>query len=80
MKFIYTAGPYREYRGHCFANYKPTTILDRHTGELLSHNPEFKEFHDEEKNEAPAKEILACPKCGKTFKRGLAMHIRFCKS
>ena len=52
MKFVYTEGPYREFRGHVFALGKPVTIQDRATEEALINNPSFRRI-DDEKEQRP---------------------------
>src|SRR3990167_1882516 len=47
MKYIYN-GIYREFRGYVFTEGKPVEITDRGTLELIKHEPDFKECHDEE--------------------------------
>ena len=84
MRYVYTAGNYREFRGYVFTHGKPVTITDRGTLEAISRERDFKEWSDEEAEaEAPAEAgpqvLRACPKCGETFGRGLTMHTRFCK-
>ena len=36
MKFAYTGGPYKEYRGYVFANGNPAEVTDKATIEALS--------------------------------------------
>ena len=48
-KFIYTAGPYAEFRGYVFANGKPARIRDGATLEAILKRPDFKRIDDEEK-------------------------------
>ena len=58
MQFIYTKGNYREYRGYCFLNGKPTTITDKATETLLLLNKEFKKVEDEKEVKETPKEVL----------------------
>ena len=44
MKFIYTGGPYTEFRGYVFVNGKPTTISDRATLDALALRQDFKQY------------------------------------
>ena len=84
MRFV-CSEPYREFRGHVFANFKPVTITDRGTLEAIRLISVFKEYVDEpEKNEAPAKAAVldsnVCPKCGKPLKaQGRHFHIKACR-
>ena len=87
MRYIYTGGPYREFRGYVFIGATPVTITDRATLLALERMHDFKpceERHEEEKTEAKA-EVLkatvknACPKCGRVLARGMVMHQRWCK-
>lgn len=77
MKYVYTGGPYREFRGYVFCNYRPTLISDKATEDALSRKEDFKQF-DESDVMVERKESI-CPNCGREFKRGLTMHIRYCK-
>jgi hypothetical protein len=47
MKFVYTGGPYTEFRGYVFAYGKPTTVLDRGALEAIAKRADFKEWKDE---------------------------------
>ncbi len=47
QKFVYTASPYREFRGYVFANGKPVTITDRGALEAIRRDPTFEEYHEE---------------------------------
>ena len=58
MQFIYTKGPYREYRGYAFCNGNPTTVTDRATETLLLINPDFRKVEDEKKVKETPKEVL----------------------
>ena len=44
MKYVYTEGPYKEFRGYAFANGKPVTVTDRGTLEAISKRPDFKVY------------------------------------
>ena len=90
MQFIYTHGPWREFRGYVFAWGKPTDVKDQATINALSTNPLFKRIEDEiyqapqaKAIEAPASpKVLdphACPKCGRIVKQGKVLHIRWCR-
>ena len=87
QKFIHTAGPWREYRGYVFWKDNPVTVSDAATLEAIRKLPEFKRIDHENETQPQAtetREVLtqepdACPKCGKTFQRGLTMHMRFCR-
>lgn len=89
MKYVYTEGPYKEFRGYQFVNGKPVTILDNGTVEALSKRSDFRRVDDEErkdpdegKNADERQEALlgiACPKCGRVVMRGRYMHIKYCK-
>ena len=41
MKFIYTAGPYTEFRGYVFSNGRPTEVADRATVSALNARKDF---------------------------------------
>jgi hypothetical protein len=41
MRYVYTAGPYTEFRGYVFVNGKPTTIRDKGTLEALAKRTDF---------------------------------------
>lgn len=90
MKFIYTEGPYREYRGYMFWNGKPVTVTDRGTLEAIRRDPSFKEVQDavrkEEVPQAHAPQVArpmldpdACAKCGRIVRQGRYMHEKYCK-
>jgi hypothetical protein len=59
MRFVYTGGPYKEYRGYVFANGKAVTIKDSTTETLLQLNKDFRRIEDEKeiRQETP-KEVL----------------------
>lgn len=84
MKFAYTGGPYKEYRGYVFANGNPAEVTDKATIEALSVNPLYRRIENavqrEERQEA-AEEVKddACPKCGKVVTRGKHIHVKYCK-
>ena len=84
MKFAYTGGPYKEYRGYVFAYGNPTDVADKATIEALSVNPLYRRIEDamrKEEGQAPAEEVKddACPKCGKIVTRGKHIHVKYCK-
>lgn len=84
MKFVYTEGKYREFRGYVFANGHPANVTDNATIEMLLTNPAFRRCDDEpQKVETPAEakvlEPDACPKCGRIVKQGKVLHIKWCK-
>jgi len=81
MQYVFS-GTYREFRGYVFANHKPVTIQDRGTLEAIKKDPSFKEYHEEEIEEAAETEVLKgepCPKCGKLINQGRYMHVKWCK-
>lgn len=84
MKFAYTGGPYKEYRGYVFTYGNPTDVADKATIEALSANPLYRRIDDavqrEERQEA-AEEVKddSCPKCGKVVTRGKHIHVKYCK-
>lgn len=47
MKYIYTGGPYTQFRGYVFAYGKPTTVLDKAAIEAISKRSDFQEEKDE---------------------------------
>ena len=57
MKFVYTGGKYREFRGYVFANGNPTTVTDRGTLEAIAKDPTFRKV-DEEPVPPPARPVL----------------------
>ena len=63
MKYVYTGGPYIEFRGYVFAHGKPTTILDKGTLLALAKRLDFKEVKDEPQAQiqAPATPVLKRP-------------------
>lgn len=90
MKYVYTGGAYREFRGYVFANGKPVTIKDKGTLAALANQRDFLPVEDDETPEVKVEEVVipppaaapenACPKCGKVLKRqGAHFHIRACK-
>lgn len=90
MKFIYTQGPWREFRGYVFAYGQPTDVIDNATIEALHNKPEFRRYEDEmdqtpqvQAVEAPAKPAIldphACPKCGRIVKQGKVLHVKHCR-
>ena len=85
MKYVYTGGPYREFRGRVFANGQPVDITDRGTLEAIKRAHDFVAVLDDEplpeeivvEPQAPEN---ACPKCGKALKKqGAHFHIRACQ-
>ena len=52
-QFVYTAGPYREFRGYVFANGHPVTVQDRGTLEALKGRKDFKRVVVEVKGPPP---------------------------
>ena len=56
MKFAYTGGPYKEYRGYVFTYGNPTDVADKATIEALSVNPLYRRIENavqrEERQEA----------------------------
>ena len=84
MKFAYTGGPYKEYRGYVFTYGNPTDVADKATIEALSVNPLYRRIEDamrKEEGQAPAEEVVqdACLKCGKIITRGKHLHVKYCK-
>lgn len=81
MKFIYTAGPYKEFMGRTFAFYKPQEVNDKATIAALETRPDFKKVTDEKAQEQETKALLSdeCPKCHRIVKRGKVMHQKWCK-
>lgn len=90
MKFVYTEGNYREFRGYVFWNHRPVTITDRATEEALLKDKSFRRV-DDELDQAPQAQAVeahaspkvldphACPKCGRIVKQGKVLHIKHCK-
>ena len=59
MKYVFTEGPYREFRGYVFANGKPVTITDRGTLEAIQKDNSFRRFEDGEgQRKETAEEVL----------------------
>lgn len=56
MKFIYTQGPYIEYRGYVFCNGKPAEVTDEATIRILRGRVDFKELR--EADEVPAQQAI----------------------
>ena len=80
MKYRYTQGPWKEFRGHVFAYGKPTEIRDRGTLAALEKEKDFEKVEDETKEEAQAVlDPKACPKCGKVIGRGRYFHEKNCR-
>ena len=48
MKYIHTAGPWREFRGYVFYGEEPVEVTDKATLELIKREPDFKEIKYEE--------------------------------
>lgn len=86
MRYIYTGGPYAEYRGYVFANGQPVEIKDRATLEAIGRLHDFRRYEDEPApltaiESVSTKVENACPKCGKALKKqGQHFHIRACGS
>ena len=58
-QFVYTAGPYAEFRGYVFANGNPAHIRDKATLDALLKRPDFKRIeHEEVKRQETAEEVL----------------------
>ena len=74
MRYVYTGGAYRQFRGYVFANGLPTTVSDRATLEAIAKDPTFRAAED-----APPQDPDGCPKCGKVIKQGRYMHVKFCR-
>jgi len=87
MRYIYTGGEYREFRGYVFIGERPVTITDKATLAAICRMHDFKpaeETHEEEKTETKTEVLKAtvkggCPKCGKVLARGMFMHQRWCR-
>ena len=81
MKFIYTAGPYKEFMGRMFAFHQPQEVNDRATIAALEKRSDFQKVTDEKAQEQETTSVLSdlCPKCKKVFKRGKVMHQKWCK-
>jgi len=81
MKFIYTAGPFKQYLGRMFAFGNPQEVTDRATIAALEKHPDFRKVEDEKEEDQAPKAVLSdtCPKCGKTVTRGKVMHQKWCK-
>lgn len=62
MKYIYTGGPYTEFRGYVFINGKPTTISDRGTLEAIAKRPDFKPYPQPVVEGVPTRKKLTLPK------------------
>jgi hypothetical protein len=61
MKYVYTGGPYTEFRGYVFINGKPTTILDKGTLVAIAARADFKPYV-EPVAVAPARKKLTLPR------------------
>jgi hypothetical protein len=87
MRYVYTGGPYAEYRGYVFANGQPVEIKDRATLEAIGRLHDFRRYDEEPapvEAPQPALQVVpqanSCPKCGKALKKqGAHFHIRACK-
>lgn len=95
MKYVYTGGPYAEFRGYIFWAGKAVTITDKGTLQAIATRHDFKpvdepfvseaRIHNTDLNSlATWTETKAvqnpCPKCGKALKKqGAHFHIRACK-
>ena len=42
LQYVYTEGPYTEFRGYAFVNGKPTTVTDNATLEAIAKRADFK--------------------------------------
>jgi hypothetical protein len=87
MKFVYLKGPWKEYYGYVFYNYRPTEVTDNATLERIKKEKDFQQFIEEPANgeETPEAQtqILKgkkCPKCHKLIPRGWYMHQRWCRN
>lgn len=81
MRYVFD-GQYREFRGYVFAHGNPVTISDGATLEAIKKDSTFREYHEKVQGQETAEKVLdanACPKCGKVFIRGRAVHIKYCK-
>lgn len=84
MRFVYTQGKYREFRGYVFMYGQPTSVTDHATIEALLQREDFKPVVEEQKRDEPKTETAAapdgtCPKCGRYIRQGRYMHIKFCR-
>lgn len=82
MKYIYS-GKYIQVAGRMFAFGKPVEVNDKATQRILDGRPDFRRLEDAVREETQGtgqgKAVLGCPKCGKQIKRGLVMHMKWCK-
>lgn len=80
--YIYN-GNYREFRGYMFWNGTPVEITDLGTQEEIKKDKSFVLVDEKSLGEGTQPALSydgpTCPKCYRHFRRGLAMHIRFCK-
>ena len=76
MKYIYTGGNYREFRGRVFAHGNAVDITDRGTLAAIAKEPDFKPVEEEKPVEEKPD---ACPKCGRVVKQGRYLHIKHCR-
>jgi hypothetical protein len=80
MRYVYTGGNYREFRGYVFCHGKPVTIKDRGTLAAIARERDFEEYHEPEPVlPEPVVDPDACPKCGRIVKQGRYMHIKYCE-
>lgn len=58
MKYVFTEGPYREFRGYVFANGNPVTITDRGTLEAIQKDHSFRRYDEEIQRQEAPEEVL----------------------
>lgn len=78
MKYVYE-GKYIQVAGRMFAFGKPVEVDDKATQRILDSRPDFRRIDEEVQRQWEGKEVLGCPKCGKVLKRGMVMHVKWCK-
>ena len=87
MRYIYTGGPYRQFRGYVFIGQTPVEITDRGTLLAIERMHDFRlkqeEHHEdykEEKTEAKTEVLKGklCAKCGKAIPKGWYFHQKWC--
>lgn len=86
MKYVYTGGEFRTFRGYMFWGKRPVDILDKGTLEAIRRETDFKQYSEPSPEHfppviepEPEENPQACPKCGAVFVKGLTMHIRWCR-
>jgi hypothetical protein len=89
VKYIYTKGPWKEYYGYVFYNYRPTEITDNATLERIKKEQDFQQFIEEPENgeieegqgqaSTPVLKGKECPKCHQLIPRGWYMHQKWCR-